>query len=717
MSGKIIVNVNREAANLDLEVTAARQEKLRKKFENESFWPLVKKGPLGSLFYGIFLYPRIFFDHFIMENSTYSISIYQETILRSIKRSMNSPLKTLRKSGRFMESLIKTFRCSEHFVPLEPEVRTEIGVKEGYWLGSITYEQKESEATILYLHGGGYIALSSLLGLRSLCYLLKQLRKQHNRHVRVLAIDYDLAPEDPFPNGLNCVERTYNWLINSGISGSKNVFLCGDSAGGGLALGLLQKLYPDDSTMKTQTLLPLGVILLSPWVELSCDSSSFTTNAKFDWISLHLCQFAAEYYIFGKEVIMFTKCYEEMINNYKNLYETKEGYDVKLYAGENNNNIKEFHVRSLILKTHSKFFKEIFSNDDIKKKDGYFIINSNNSPKINLGLQSLVTYIQEILIKDHNNFIIKNIFEILELTYRENHNKLWDFCIQEICYPNYILEFNKLLTLNPFILEIILKRNDFCIDNEIIIWENLLDWACEQLPPIQKDVDKWNKNDFILMKKRLSRFIPLIRFYHISSEDFLLKVYPFKELLSNDLINNVFTYYLSPNNINNIQLSRYSCSNIIESQHLIIISNWIDKKKYLHYNNKVDNIFHRFKLIYRSSRDGNGNTIKSFHENCDNKLNTILIAKIKNSEQIIGGYNPLTWDSSNSYKSTKDSFIFSFESKTIFQSAKVGYSNGDQPIYCGLKHGPTFGHDLDCFNNRWGSNRRFSYPKVGTVYQ
>ncbi|GBB99696.1 hypothetical protein RclHR1_00360045 [Rhizophagus clarus] len=301
MSGKIIVNVNREAANLDLEVTAARQEKLRKKFENESFWPLVKKGPLGSLFYGIFLYPRIFFDHFIMENSTYSISIYQETILRSIKRSMNSPLKTLRKSGRFMESLIKTFRCSEHFVPLEPEVRTEIGVKEGYWLGSITYEQKESEATILYLHGGGYIALSSLLGLRSLCYLLKQLRKQHNRHVRVLAIDYDLAPEDPFPNGLNCVERTYNWLINSGISGSKNVFLCGDSAGGGLALGLLQKLYPDDSTMKTQTLLPLGVILLSPWVELSCDSSSFTTNAKFDWISLHLCQFAAEYYIFGKE--------------------------------------------------------------------------------------------------------------------------------------------------------------------------------------------------------------------------------------------------------------------------------------------------------------------------------------------------------------------------------------------------------------------------------
>lgn len=256
----------------------------------------------------MFLYPRIFFDHFIMENPTYSLSIYQETILRSIKWSMNSPLKTLRKSGSFVELLLKVFRCSEPFHSLDSDATTRIGVEEGYWLGPIKYKEKESEATILYLHGGGYVALSSLMGIRSLCYLLRKLRKRYNKHVRVLAIDYTLAPEDPFPNGLNCVERAYSWLVNSGISGSKNVFLCGDSAGGGLALALLHKLYSDDSSTfpnnsftTTQTTLPLGVILVSPWVELSCDSSSYTTNAKFDWVSTHLCHFAAEYYIFGKE--------------------------------------------------------------------------------------------------------------------------------------------------------------------------------------------------------------------------------------------------------------------------------------------------------------------------------------------------------------------------------------------------------------------------------
>ncbi len=41
-------------------------------------------------------------------------------------------------------------------------------------------------------------------------------------------------------------------------------------------------------------------------------------------------------------------------------------------------NIKEFHAHSLILKTQSKFF----NTEDIQKKDGYYILNLNNSPKV-----------------------------------------------------------------------------------------------------------------------------------------------------------------------------------------------------------------------------------------------------------------------------------------------------------------------------------------------
>ena len=76
---------------------------------------------------------------------------------------------------------------------------------------------------------------------------------------------------------------------------------------------------------------------------------------------------------------MSAKFYEEIIDNYKKLYETKEDYDVKIYAGEKPN-IKEFHVHSFVLKTQSKFFKKVFTTKDgVEKKDDYFIINSSNS--------------------------------------------------------------------------------------------------------------------------------------------------------------------------------------------------------------------------------------------------------------------------------------------------------------------------------------------------
>ena len=88
--------------------------------------------------------------------------------------------------------------------------------------------------------------------------------------------------------------------------------------------------------------------------------------------------------------------YEEIIDNYKKLYETKEGYDTKIYAGEKQN-IKEFHVHSFILKIQSKFFKAAFT-EDVQKKDGYYILNSNsnNSPKV---FEILLRYFSNIILR------------------------------------------------------------------------------------------------------------------------------------------------------------------------------------------------------------------------------------------------------------------------------------------------------------------------------
>src|ERR1700751_4923294 len=100
-------------------------------------------------------------------------------------------------------------------------------------------------------------------------------------------------------------------------------------------------------------------------------------------------------------------------------------------------------------------------------------------------------------------------------------------------------------------------------------------------------------------------------------------------------------------------------SALIKPEHITIFSSWIDKKDSSHYNKK--NIPYKFNLLYRASRDGN--TTKAFHEKCDNKGSTIVVVKIPNSEQIVGGYNPLFWDTSNNRNSTNESFLFSFTNR------------------------------------------------------
>ena len=72
---------------------------------------------------------------------------------------------------------------------------------------------------------------------------------------------------------------------------------------------------------------------------------------------------------------------------------------------------------------------------------------------------------------------------------------------------------------------------------------------------------------------------------------------------------------------------------------MLFFSSWIEKKDGSYYNT-INNPYN-FKLLYRASRDGD--RAVAFHDKCDNKGPTLVIAKIANSEQIVGGYNSSDW--------------------------------------------------------------------------
>jgi hypothetical protein len=330
-----------------------------------------------------------------------------------------------------------------------------------------------------------------------------------------------------------------------------------------------------------------------------------------------------------------------------------------------------------------------------------------------LGFQPLISCIQEYLTNNKSDFLHNNPIEILEIVYQhEKFTDLWNFCLDKICEnPESLINSDKFINLKAPLLELLLKRDDFALD-EIIIWESLIRWGLAQNPTIPQDVKKWNKEQITIMERILHRFIPVMRFYHIPSDVFFYRVLPYKKLLPKQLVYEITEYNMVPDKKStvNIQSTRKPLlkfdSAIVEFQHFAIFASWIDRKDKSYYNSK--NIPYHFNLLYRASRDGI--QTNEFHNKCNDKEATIVISKVKGSNQIIGGYNPLVWDSSNSTKATNDSFIFSIPDKKDIKTAIIGrVKNANNAIYCYSNHGPAFGPDWDLYYNntekQWHCNQ------------
>lgn len=122
---------------------------------------------------------------------------------------------------------------------------------------------------ILYCHGGGYSTGSCLYG-RSLTSKLAA-----GTSMDVLGFDYRLAPEYPYPAAIEDAVKAWDYLMLQGY-GAEDVILAGDSAGGNLALALTLKLKEEGR------MLPKGLVLMSPWTDLTASGKSYQSKAELD---------------------------------------------------------------------------------------------------------------------------------------------------------------------------------------------------------------------------------------------------------------------------------------------------------------------------------------------------------------------------------------------------------------------------------------------------
>jgi epsilon-lactone hydrolase len=120
-------------------------------------------------------------------------------------------------------------------------------------------------SVILYLHGGAWVlgwynnhrVLAAHIGLAS--------------RSRLVAVDYRLAPEHPFPASLDDCLAVYRRLVSDGIEANQ-IILAGDSAGANLVLALLLTLRDANEA------LPAAAVCISPMTDLAFTGRSFYTN-------------------------------------------------------------------------------------------------------------------------------------------------------------------------------------------------------------------------------------------------------------------------------------------------------------------------------------------------------------------------------------------------------------------------------------------------------
>jgi len=126
-----------------------------------------------------------------------------------------------------------------------------------------------TDGVVLFLHGGAF-ALGSAAGAAG---MLAEVVGRTG--VLGVSVEYRLAPEHPFPAGLDDAVTAYRSLLASGVPADR-IVVAGESAGGGLALALLL-------TLRDQGLAqPAAAFVFSPWADLTLNGATMTAKAEVD---------------------------------------------------------------------------------------------------------------------------------------------------------------------------------------------------------------------------------------------------------------------------------------------------------------------------------------------------------------------------------------------------------------------------------------------------
>jgi acetyl esterase/lipase len=189
----------------------------------------------------------------------------REILKTLLSYAMTLPTPRLRSLEKFLDDLCRAVLrpiATRDGVTIEDD---EVGGIPGVWVRP----PGRPPGTILYLHGGGYLATTPWM------YTMFTAELVRATGCDLFIVDYRLAPEFPFPAGLLDAMRVFEAMIDGGRPPGE-LIVAGDSGGGGLATSL----FEDARTEHLPE--PAGAVLFSPEVDLVMGEPSVRANADHD---------------------------------------------------------------------------------------------------------------------------------------------------------------------------------------------------------------------------------------------------------------------------------------------------------------------------------------------------------------------------------------------------------------------------------------------------
>ncbi|RHZ65281.1 hypothetical protein Glove_318g26 [Diversispora epigaea] len=336
----------------------------------------------------------------------------------------------------------------------------------------------------------------------------------------------------------------------------------------------------------------------------------------------------------------------------------------------NKNNIKTIIKSSISAQIFNVILKYIYGGIINLKNDGFILMLVANEFELEELINKLETHLifaRASWLKGNFSLVYRTIFD------RQNFKKLKNFCNDIAAkYPKLIFDDSDFTSLQ----ESALKSKFGIMSSSGEFLKN------STLPT---NLEEWTKENFLTLKTSLQQCLSYIRYFHLSADEVLDSIKPYKKILDKQLWEDIIQHLLSPKRLLKpiilparsllVTEPKEHFSTIISEDHAAEISTWIDRKiiNYLTTNNP-----YKFELILRGTRDGF--TPQKFWDNGHGHAGTVVVMKVKGNDEILGGYNPLAWSKNG------NSILSRVKNP---QWAIINRCKGSQKYY-----GPQFGIDF-----------------------